>query len=170
MKRVMIVGCSGSGKSTLGRRLANIMALPLIHTDHILWKQGWELRQKDEIRYLIHEAAQKSVWIIEGANSSTFDLRIARADTLIVLDLPTRICLFRVLKRVIGSYGEVREDMASGCPERFDWGFFNWIYNYKRTHRQRDLNLLEAAPTGVAKYHFRNQRSVDLFVEELSRA
>ncbi len=169
MKRIMIIGCSGSGKSTLGRRLAGITGLPLVHTDHILWKKGWELRQKDEIRNRTHAAVEKSAWIFEGANSKNFDLRIARADTLIVLDLPAYICLFRVLKRVVKTYGKVREDMAPGCPERFDWGFLKWIYNYRHTHRPRDLKMLEVAPVGVTKYHFKDQKSVENFLSELSK-
>ena len=36
-------------------------------------------------------------------------------------------CLFRAWKRYRRYKGRVRESMAAGCPERFDWEFIRWI-------------------------------------------
>ena len=169
MKRIMIIGCSGSGKSTLARRLHELTKLPLFHTDHIQWKEGWVLQERGVIQTRAREIAEYPSWIFEGAAGSTIDIRIAQADTLVVLDLPVYVCLFRVLKRIIRTHGETREDMAPGCPERFDWGFLKWIYHYRQTHRPRDLSLLQNAPEGVTKYHFKDQKSVDHFLSELTK-
>ena len=38
-------------------------------------------------------------------------------------------------QRVLGSYGTVRPDMSAGCPERFDWSFVRWIWNFNRENR-----------------------------------
>lgn len=168
MKRIMIIGCAGSGKSTLARRLHEITGLPLFHTDHIQWKEGWVLQDRQVTQTRAREIADYPSWIFEGAAGSTINIRISQADTLIILDLPVYVCLFRVLKRIILSYGKTRSDMARGCPEQFDWGFLKWIYHYRRTHRSRDLNLMEQAPKRVTKFHFKNQRSVELFILDMS--
>ncbi|MEH6496466.1 MAG: AAA family ATPase [Pseudomonas marincola] len=164
MRRIMIVGGPGSGKSTLAFRLQKQTGLPIIHMDKIYWSDGWILNSKEQIRSTVEKAAQKSHWIFEGNNSSSFDLRIENADTIIFLDLPTRTCLFRVLLRTIKNYGLVRKGMALGCPDRFDWSFLKLVYGYRKSGRLKALKLLEEAPTSVKKYHLENRRSVDIFL------
>ena len=167
MQRVMIVGCAGSGKSTLARFLSGKTGLPVIHIDKIYWSEGWVMRPMEDIRPLIEKAVQSSKWIFDGNNSSSFDLRSTRADTIIFLDLPTHVCLFRVLKRTLKHYGETRDDMAAGCRERFDWPFLKWIYGYRKTGRPKVLKLLHEAPASVRTYHLRNSDSVDAFMRSV---
>jgi len=169
MKRVMIVGSSGSGKSTLARQLGEITGLPVFHTDHIYWKSGWVRQSKQKALQMVGDIAQQPEWVFEGAFSSSYDLRLARADTLIVLDLPTRVCLFRVLKRIISSYGTVRPDMAPGCPDQFDWEFLKWVYRFRRNSRPRLLKLLEDAPPEVTRYHLTSSGAVKALVEGVGR-
>ena len=38
--------------------------------------------------------------------------------------------MWRVARRVAGSYGQVRPDMAPGCPERVDFGFMLYIWRF----------------------------------------
>lgn len=65
-----------------------------------------------------------------------------RADTLIWFDYPTLLCLWRALKRVAGSYGKVRPDLAPGCPERIDIDFLRYIWSFNRVQRPRILRQL----------------------------
>jgi adenylate kinase family enzyme len=153
VKRVMIVGCGGSGKSTLARRLAEKTGLPIIHIDQIYWTPGWVNRSREETRRMVGEPTQGSEWIFEGNNASSFDLRIAKADTVIFLDFPTWLCLFRVLKRIIGHYGRDRPDKADGCLEGLDWKFLKWIVVYRKNHRWEVLELLDNAPDTITKHH-----------------
>lgn len=148
MRRIMIVGSSGSGKSTLAIRLGEKTRLPVIHIDRIYWSAGWTLRPHDEIYRRVESAAEKPEWIFEGNHSPSFDVRAARADTIIFLDLPRRTCLIGVMRRVLTFYGRVRPDMAPGCPERFpDWGLLTLIRNYPCHGRLTALKLLrEASP------------------------
>jgi adenylate kinase family enzyme len=105
VERVMIVGCSGAEKSTLAGRLAKHTKLPVTHLDQIFWTSGWVNRPREETRRLISEVIQGDRWIFEGNHSSSFDLRIARADTVIFLDFPVPLCLFRIAKRVMTHFG-----------------------------------------------------------------
>ena len=164
VKRVMIVGCGGAGKSTLARRLSETIGLPVIHIDQIYWTAGWINRSREETRRLVAEAIKGDEWIFEGNNSTSFDLRIAKADTVIFLDFPMPLCLFRVFKRVVASHGRVRPDMAEGCPEGFDWEFMKWIIGYRRNHRWEAVELLENAPETIAKYRLTSPAAVDAFL------
>ena len=160
MKRVMIIGSSGSGKSTLARRLGAIMRLPVIHIDQFYWSPGWVLRPLADVRADIARLVAEPSWIFDGNNSSSFDLRIARADTLVFLDLPRAVCLSRVLWRLATSYGKVRPDLAPGCPERFDLPFLRWVYDYPRRGRPKALQLLADAPPTVTTHHLRDRKAI----------
>ena len=160
----MIIGSSGSGKSTLARKLGEITGLPVVHIDKIYWTEGWVMRPMDKIHHMIAEATSAPRWIFEGNNSSTFHLRLARADTLIFLDVPTHICLYRVIKRIITSYGKVRYDMAPGCPERFDWAFLKWVYGYRKSARARAFKLLNNVPNTMNTVLLHNNKSLNEFI------
>ena len=173
MQRVMIIGSSGSGKSTLAKKLGKITKLPVIHIDKIYWKSGWVLRSADETIEMIESAAKAEQWIFDGNNTTSFECRISRADTLIFLDFPTYLCMYRVIMRLVKfKMGQPREDMAEGCPERFDWNFIKllkWIYNYKRTGRWASaLKFYNEVPDNISKYHFKNKKSVDCFLHRMT--
>nr|MDQ2728107.1 topology modulation protein [Actinomycetota bacterium] len=79
-------------------------------------------------------------WIVDGNYGGTFDVRFARADTVIVLALSRFRCLGRALERTLRHHG--REVQAPGCPERLDLAFLRWIWRYPIDSRPRlDLAL-----------------------------
>jgi adenylate kinase family enzyme len=144
MRKVLILGCAGAGKSTLARRIGRITGLPIIHLDQHYWLPGW--REPDRATWLQRVSAliAQPRWVMDGNFGGTLELRLAAADTAIFLDFPTRVCLARVLRRVIGSLGRTREDMAPGCLERFDFLFLRYVYRYRRVDRSRHFAALEA--------------------------
>ncbi|MEO8133149.1 MAG: hypothetical protein ABI831_04135 [Betaproteobacteria bacterium] len=40
--------------------------------------------------------------------------------------------MLRILWRVASTYGRVRPDLATGCPEQFDGAFLRYSWNYRR--------------------------------------
>lgn len=143
MKKIMVVGVSaGVGKSTFARTLGEKLDLPVHHLDSFHWKPGWVEADKNEFREVIEKLVKEDAWIIEGNYSSTIDLRLAEADTLIYLELPLRICLYRVLKRWLTNIGRTRPDMGEGCPERMEWEFLKFIittYTRRKTEMRQRL-------------------------------
>ena len=96
MKKIAIVGCGGAGKSTLARQLGWLLGLPVIHLDAEFWKPGWQMIAKvDEQR------AHKQSWsVLTGLLTATtlvYAPAFAAADTIIFLDFPTLLCLWRVI-------------------------------------------------------------------------
>jgi adenylate kinase family enzyme len=145
MRRVMVVGCPGAGKSTFARRLGGQLGLPVIHLDFHYWRPGWKLPELAAWRENVAALVAPPEWVIDGNYSNTFDLRMPRADSLVWLDYPRAVCMRRVLKRIIKSYGHTRPDLPPGCPEKFDLEFLRYVWDFPRAHRPR-------IPAGIGKF------------------
>jgi adenylate kinase family enzyme len=170
MKRIMVIGCSGSGKSTFSRKLNELTQIPVVHLDQKYWKPTWKEPAKEAWRNTMSEVVKKDEWIMDGNFSSTWDLRIPRADTIIFLDQPTYLCLYRVLKRIISNYGKTRPDMPAGCPERFDLQFFHYVLTYNLTRRKSNLKKLENWKKEKKVFIFRKEKAIKAFLENVKRS
>ena len=144
MRRILIIGSPGAGKSTLSRRLATRLDLPLIHLDREYFGPGWTETEREAWRRRVEELAALPTWIMDGNYSSTFDIRAPRATDIVWLDVPRWKCLIRVCWRVIWHWGEARPDMGPGCPERFDWSFMRWIWNYPHRKGIKTERMMKA--------------------------
>jgi len=161
MKHVMIIGGSGSGKSTLARKIGAATGLPVVHIDPMYWKPGWVQRPKAETRALVLGATAAQAWVFEGNHHSTFPQRIARADTLIWLDLPTWLRMWRVVARRWQYRGRARPDMTEGCFERLTPHFlFYWVGGYRWRRRREDAALMQSLPPHVTGVHLQSRRAV----------
>lgn len=169
MKRIIIIGCGGAGKSTLARQLGEKLGLPVVHLDKLFWKPGWVQVSQEEFDDLHRMELAKDRWIMDGNFNRTMPERIARCDTIIYLDFSRFACLRGVLKRVLTTYGTVRPDMGEGCPERIDWEFLKWVWNFNKNKRQRYYQLLNEV-THAETIVLKNRRAVMRFLDGLSCA
>ncbi|MCR9137989.1 MAG: AAA family ATPase [Alphaproteobacteria bacterium] len=167
MRRVMIIGQPGSGKSTLARTLGGITHLPVVHIDHIHWKPGWVERPGPEKDALCAEVHARETWIFEGGRSVTWPERLARADSVIWLDLPLAKRLWRVLWRTVRYWGRTRPDLPEGCPEKLSWTFLRWIWDTRHTSRDAMQALYRSVPADKSKFHLRGNRDVEQFLSGL---
>ena len=140
--RILVVGCSGAGKTTLARRLARELGIPHYSLDFLFWKPGWVESPDSEFIPRVEAACAKPAWVIDGGYSRTIAIRLKRADTVIWLDVPRRVCLARVIRRFLLNMCRVRQDMPPGCIERLDMEFMRWIWNWHRTHHGKFTSLL----------------------------
>ena len=164
MRRILIVGPSGAGKSTLAVAMGRILGLPVIHLDAEHWKPGWVAPPQEEWRPVVTRLCQKPSWIIDGNFSGSLDIRIPASDTVIFMDFPRYLYIWRVLKRVWKFRGQVRPDMAPGCPERFDPGFLAWLWRYPRNTRPEMLRKMRAYAGRKKVVILNNQRETDEFL------
>jgi adenylate kinase family enzyme len=73
--------------------------LPLIHLDRLYWKPNWvETTDKSEWKRTIENALRHDAWILDGNYSGTLEMRLEKCDTVIFLDLPRLLCVYRILK------------------------------------------------------------------------
>lgn len=141
MQRVMVIGSPGAGKSTFSRRLAAITGLPLRHLDAEFWLPAWTEPAPGDWQRKLAGIVAGDRWIIDGNYGSSLAVRVARADTIVHLDYPTALCLWRAVKRIVTTFGRVRADSADGCPEKFDAAFL-WYIAMFRTKKQARIERL----------------------------
>lgn len=169
MKRVMITGGPGAGKSTLARQLGDATGLPVTHIDQIAWLPGWQLRPREETAEIMHELQNRESWIIDGQYSLSMEHREQRADTIIFVDLPVTLRFWRVIKRIARSYGQVRPDMAEGCPEQFSWEFIKWIWSTHKRTRHRGSEIIARNKQQKSCHHLSTSREVADFLHQIEQ-
>jgi adenylate kinase family enzyme len=162
----MIMGSSGSGKSTMAMRLGEITGLPVVHLDRLSWNPGWIATPRDEMDKKVRAAASQPEWIIDGNYSSTRDVRLERADTVIFLDFSRYICLMRAFKRWIANYGHTRYDVGDDCPERMTLWLIKWIWGYPKRSRGRALEWLSKIEPPKQVYRLKGNKAVKQFLKQ----
>jgi adenylate kinase family enzyme len=167
MQRVLIIGPCGSGKSTLARELGPRLGLPVFHMDQLNWKPGWVESSKDEIRERLAAITATNCWLIDGNYGGTLEPRLERADTVLYLDYPIRLCLARLLKRIWTYRGKTRPDMTEGCPERFDLAFLFYLIQWNSGPRPRTEEKLKDHESKV--FRLRSPAELDSWMDSLPR-
>lgn len=170
MNRVMIVGQPGAGKSWLAKQIGARTGLPVMHMDTIFFKEGWTLRERSERIEMARQVEAGDAWIFEGGMPATYDNRLDRADTLIVLEFPLLLRMWRVFWRTVKYYGRTRPDVPEGCPERFNYGFWKWIWDTRKSARIRNRQLIETAGPEKHVFVLRNRREMARFLQGLDSA
>jgi adenylate kinase family enzyme len=135
MRRIIVVGSQGSGKTSLSRNLGRRLGLPVVHLDVLYWQPGWQPSDTASFRVRVTEAISREAWVVDGSFSGlAFDLTLARADLLVVIDRPRWLCQWRILWRSAFDRDTTRPDLPEGCPEQFDWKLMKeaWRYEVER--------------------------------------
>ena len=169
MERVAVLGSPGAGKTRFSLALAEITGLPVIHLDQAYWRPGWTEPATVDWRRTVTEIVSAPRWITDGNYGGTMDIRLPRADTVVVLDLPVPLCLWRAIRRVAEAHGQVRPDMAPGCPERLDLGFLQYIVRFGRDGggRTRMLERLDELPAATDVHVLRLPREMRDFLRRV---
>lgn len=165
MRRIMVVGCSGAGKSTFSRRLGAALGLPVTHLDRLFWRPGWTLAPEDEFHAAQQEIVESDAWVIDGNYGASMHLRLPRADTVVFLDFPRRVCLRRVLVRSLREHGQANQ--APGCPERFDREFYSYVWRWPKDHRERTVRRLADQGTHARRIVLTRPREAEEFLRRI---
>ena len=165
MQRVLVIGSGGSGKSTVASQLGELLKLEVNHLDKFYWRAGWVEPETDEWIKIVNDLIERDSWIIDGNYGGTLARRLAACDTVIFLDLPRTLCLWRVLVRSLRYRGRTRPDMAEGCDEQLTWEFVKWVWGYPRTRRPGVLKKLSELSAGQKVFRLRSTREVRRFLE-----
>lgn len=167
-RRVIVTGMAGSGKSTFSRALSARTGLPVIHLDLHYWKPGWVKPSDDEWRVKQRELLAGDTWIADGNYHETLDLRLERADTVIVLDTPWWTCAGRAFVR--GVRRPVGTEMPAGCDDsvlrrlRDEWRLVGTAWRDRRKEPERERAIISEHGQHVRLHSFRSKRAVRAFL------
>ncbi len=163
MKRILVIGSGGAGKSTFARRLGDVTGIEVIHLDKLYWQTGWVETPKDVWLNTVENLLEKKSWILDGNFGGTVDLRIEACDTIVFLDLPKSVCLYRVVLRRIKFHNSNRPDMTVGCNEKIDLKFLGWIWNYRKQKQAEILEKLNRVKGQKNVYWLKSQKEIESF-------
>jgi adenylate kinase family enzyme len=144
-RRILVIGPSGAGKSALAQRLGEATRLPVIHLDREYWQAGWKPTPDVEWKEKLDTLLERPEWVMDGSYHASLPRRIVRSDAVIFLDFPRSLCRYRVVKRILRSFGRTRPDLAPGCPEQLDWEFLRWVWRWHDDIRPGVLQELSGA-------------------------
>jgi adenylate kinase family enzyme len=133
MRRVAVIGCGGSGKTTLANELAGRLEVPVVHIDSHYWQiiDGQRVEPSPEQWVTCHRRLiANSEWVMDGMKLGVLDERLARADTVVYLDLSTAACLSGIIRRRMRYRGQLRPDL--GVYDRITWEFLRWVWSFRR--------------------------------------
>jgi adenylate kinase family enzyme len=114
-----------------------ILGIDVIHLDRVHWRPGWIEPPEQEFRADVSEIVARDRWVIDGNYGRTQALTLPRADTIVWLDFPMPLCMWRIVARLIEYSGVSRPDLPAGCPETPDWEFTRWVWNFPKNERPK---------------------------------
>lgn len=168
-RRVVVTGLAGSGKSTFALALAATTGLPVIHLDLSFWKPGWVAPSEAEWREKQRDVLAGDAWIADGNYHETLDLRLERADTVVVLDLPWWRCSGRAVVRGF----RMPDELPEGCDYprwmrlRDEWRLAVRIWRHRRSEPEREREVISQHGQHAARYVLRSKRAVGAFLNGL---
>lgn len=164
MKRVMIIGCPGSGKTTLSHEIAKILRLPLYHLDLVMWQENWTAVPYQEFIAEQNKIIATESWVVDGNFTKSIPARIMASDTIVFLDVPRFICLYRLLKRYVKYFGKNRPDMGGGNKEAIKWAQFKFVMTYPRT---KVYGFLKEVPSDKRLFILRSHQDTKNMLAEM---
>ncbi len=178
MKKIAIIGPKGSGKTTLAHHLCSIVNVEVIHVDTILGQSGKSRTCEPQSKNRLESYLQQPAWIIEGNGDPTncefiYEQRFAAADTIIWLDLPPNICLWRGLKKLFQPEGRLRKFFLSSYPATIqEYGFLQGVvqtWNYMKQERSLVREKIDQCCGDKRVFILRSPSEVKDFLDVIQR-
>jgi adenylate kinase family enzyme len=135
-------GRGGPGKSTLAAKLGEITGLPTLELDKIFW-QALQPMAHDFWVNTQRKLVEPEGWIMDGdlGPCDALEVRLAVADTIILLDFSLLRCAWRALRR---------------GRERID--FWRWLIAYRRTSLPALMQAFNTFAPHAQLHAIRNRR------------
>lgn len=153
VRRVVVLGRGGAGKSVLARRLGALTGLPVIELDREFWHDGLRPLPPAEWAAVQERLAAADAWIMDGdlGPYDVLDVRLRRADTVVLLDFSLPRAAWRAARR-----GRERAD------------FWRWVLSYRRRYRPAVLAAVAEVAPQAGLHVLRGPRAAERFLGAVS--
>ena len=144
-RKIVVKGSSGAGKSTFAAELSRRLSLAHIELDGLFHGLGWITATEAQFRARVEAAlaAAPDGWVVDGNYDSNLgDAVVGQADTLVWLDMPLHLKLYRLWRRTIRRvHGRI--DLWNGNRETLRNAFLSrnsiFVWAVKTHFRHRRL-------------------------------
>ncbi len=174
-RRIVVVGTTGSGKTTLASQLARRFGCPHVELDALHWEPNWTEASLNVFRARTAQALNGDAWAVDGNYSKVRDVVWGRADTVVWLDYPLPLVLWRLVSRTFRRIF-TREELWSGNRERFREQFFSrdslflWAFKtYRRRRREFPVLFKRPEYAHLTVVHLRSPRATREWLAGLMR-
>ena len=172
--KILIIGSPGSGKSVLTKKIAQRLNLPAFHLDDYYWKKNWARPAPEEWLSILDTLLYPDEWIIDGNYYDSLERRLKKANLVLYLDFPTKLCLFQALKRnierILHSYEslplQIKKDQNYKLKFEINFKFIKLILFFKLKYRKKILTLLRKY--NVTYTILKSPREAEHFIQNLS--
>jgi adenylate kinase family enzyme len=133
------------GKTSLARAIAARDGTPCIEADWIHHMPDWVERPTEESRSIIETRMDESPdgWVYDGNYPHLIDIPMARADSVIIIDLPFWLVFARYIRRSF-RYSLTGQPIAGGNRETFRLSFASQDSHLLHTLRTRKNDYIKA--------------------------
>src|SRR5262249_31329751 len=132
--------------------------------DKLLWKPGCQLTPPEQEPNELREVLDRPRWILDGNYTASLPQRLQVADTVVVIDFHRLRCMAGALKRLLKFRCRTRPDMGAGCPERLDFAFLKWIWDYPNKERKTLLSHVRNFGPHTHVIYLRKPAEVERFL------
>lgn len=140
MLRINVIGTTGAGKSTYAAALAARIGSPVVELDEIFWQPGWQPTPRDEFCSKVATILAAGHWVACGNYSAVRDIVWQRAGTLVWLDYPLPLILYRLYRRTWRRI-VTQEELWGGNRETWRNQFLSseslFVWALRTHHRRR---------------------------------
>lgn len=168
-RRIVVTGLAGSGKSTFSLALGARTGLPVIHLDLHFWNAGWTAPSELEWRERQSRVLAGDAWIADGNYHETLDLRLERADAVVVLDTPWWRCARRAFLRGF----RMPDQLPDGCHYstwqrlRDEWQLAVRIWRQRRSEPECERQIISQHGQHATVHVLRSRRAITEFFDRL---
>lgn len=173
MRRIAVVG-SGTcaGKTTFARKLGAKLGIPVIEQDALFWGPKWTAPDREEFRDRVLRALDGDAWVVDGNYGSVQGAQWERADTLVWLDIPLPVTVWRAILRTLRRL-ITREELWSGNRETIGKTFgrdslvLYALRTYGRRKRSFEGRLKDGSWSHLTVHCFRSNAQADRWLASL---
>jgi adenylate kinase family enzyme len=172
LTRVVVQGTSGSGKSTLSVALAEILGVAYLELDGLYQQPDWTGLELEEFRARVRDFVAGPRWVVDGNYSQVRDILWPLATTIVMIDLPKRVVMTRVIKRTMlrivkreRLWNDNRESWRNALSRDPTRNIILWAWN---SHARYHEEVPREARESVGPEHvvvLSSQRAVRRFLE-----